>query len=118
MPATQRYTLNEVYTSDDRDKDRSRRTLTFETDAVGALEVAVAARLTSMLWSPANTIFRPDEHPGVLQTIDRVRQHFAEDDVADQLALEDPADFSFLLFSNDGEWYYEVQLVSDTDQPQ
>jgi len=123
MKVMQRYTATEVYTPDDHFAERRRRTLVFETAATSAFEVALAARIaftvaSHSLWIHGSSeIHQPDDYHWVTRVITDIRVEFDADEVTDQLEDQEPDDFSFTLFTNNGEQYYEVQLVPDTCKP-
>jgi hypothetical protein len=89
------YKVHETYTPDDTNKDRTRRDAEFTSDSNDLTELAIQARIAC-----------EKAHPFELVRIRRLVQ-----ESADQLEGQATDDFEITLFSNNGEWYLEVEQV-------
>jgi hypothetical protein len=98
-----KYKVNETYTPDDHQSDRTRLTLEFESDAVDILDLALAA------WG---AYLNKVKGEGARIDCDAVLRTLHESDVPGQLADQDVSGFEFIVFGNDGEWCLEVEPVA------
>lgn len=106
-----KYKVTETYTPDDIDNDRDRSTNTFETDSTDILEIATLAFIA----------VKDRPGPWQLKTADErlefAKKRLEEEDIVGQIADIEADEtggsegFSFLLFSNNGEYDYTIEQV-------
>ncbi len=91
------FQVESVYTPDDSRADRRRTTATFSTDRIEINDIAMAACVAVF-----NRAEDAKPSPGLVKL-------FEDSDAADQISDQDTDCFSFVLFTNNGEYELSVE---------